>query len=202
MRVSETNKTTRGATVKKAPIDVLNKVLEDALKHGFAFRSLRAIAETAGISHRMLIYHFGSQEGLWAAIIDKVRSSETLLFETEAEAVDSPAALQALLKSFWQRYTSEQFLPFYQLHFETYSYALRHRQECGVFLDGVVDTWVQMLTRLFERAGFAPEAARHRARMVLAATRGYHLDLITTGDREAVEASALAMVEVVCAGPG
>ncbi|WP_343038203.1 TetR/AcrR family transcriptional regulator [Pseudomonas piscis] len=196
--MSDTHKATRSATVKKAPIDVLNKVLDDALKHGFAFRSLRAIAETAGISHRMLIYHFGSQEGLWAAIIDKVRVSETLLFEAEAERVDSPEALRALLTSFWQRYTSEQFLPFYQLHFETYSYALRHREECAGFLDGVVSTWVEMLAPLFVRAGFAAEAAQHRARMVLAATRGYHLDLITSGDRAAVEASAQAMVEVVC----
>ncbi|MBK3431515.1 TetR/AcrR family transcriptional regulator [Pseudomonas fluorescens] len=186
--------------IKRPPIDVLKKVMEDALKNGFAFRSLRAIAETSGISHRMLIYHFGSQEGLWSAIINQARQSEKLFFDENTVQVKTPADLRAFFESVWRRYTSQEFLPFYQLHFEIYSYALRHKEECAEFLEGVVIPWSDTLAKLFEKVGFSAKTATVRARLVLAATRGYHLDLITTGDKELVENSAFEMLDLIC-GP-
>lgn len=187
--------------IKRPPVDVLKKVVNDALKNGYAFRSLRAIAETSGISHRMLIYHFGSQHGLWSAIISEVRESERALFAAKTEHVNSVDELKEFLQAFGRRYTSSDFLPFYQLHFETYSYALRHRDECSEFLEGVVQPWVTALTALFEKVGFSEEDAHQRARIVLASTRGYFLDLITTGDSEQVERSASTLLNLVCAMP-
>jgi len=184
--------------VKKPPIDVLQKVVADALKNGYAFRSLRAIAETSGISHRMLIYHFGSQHGLWSAIINDVRESESRLFQAQAEHVSSAEDLKEVLIAFGRRYTTDEFLPFYQLHFETYSYALRHREECAEFLGGVVQPWVDALASLFIRAGFQEADGHQRARIILAATRGFFLDLLTTGDVKRVDSSATALLNLVC----
>lgn len=191
----------RKQAIKHPPADVLKKVVNDALKNGYAFRSLRAIAETSGISHRMLIYHFGSQHGLWSAIINEVRGSESKLFMAETEHVNSAADLRDFLEAFGQRYRTGEFLPFYQLHFETYSYALRHREECEEFLEGVVQPWVDVLAALFMKVGFHEEDAHQRARLILAATRGYFLDLITTGDVKSVESSVTAMLNLVCAKP-
>lgn len=197
--MSKVNNSGERQVVKRPPIDVLKKVVDDALKNGYAFRSLRAIAETSGISHRMLIYHFGSQHGLWSAIINEVRESEKSLFTAETENVKSVDDLKELLQTFGQRYTTGDFLPFYQLHFETYSYALRHREECSEFLDGVVEPWIEVLTALFEKVGFGEEDASHRARIILAATRGFFLDQITTGNMEEVERSAATLLNLVCA---
>ncbi len=187
--------------IKRPPIDVLKKIMDDALKNGFAFRSLRAIAETSGISHRMLIYHFGSQEGLWSAIINQMRQSERLFFDEKTAQINTPEDLREFFESIWRRYTSPEFLPFYQLHFEIYSYALRHKEDCAEFLQGVVTPWAATVAALFEKVGFPAKTATVRARMVLAATRGYHLDLITTGDRELVEYSALEMLDLICKPP-
>ena len=63
---------------------LLEAVIGVALADGIADKSLRAIAEAAGTSHRMLIHHFGSKEGLWVAI---VREVERRQLESVAELV-------------------------------------------------------------------------------------------------------------------
>ncbi|OEC42257.1 hypothetical protein A7D27_11815 [Pseudomonas sp. 1D4] len=78
---------------------------------------MRGIAETSGISHRMLIYHFCSQDGVWAAIIEQARSTEQAAFAEGSEAVHCPVILRAFLDGLWQRYSSAEALR-YQLHIE------------------------------------------------------------------------------------
>lgn len=190
-----------GQPVKTPPEGILRKVVDDALRHGYVFRSMRAIAETSGISHRMLNYHFGSQFGLWSAIIGEVRGSENSLFKSETERVHSIEDLKGFFITFWRRYTTQEFRAFYQLHFETYSYALRHREECADFLSGVVEPWVGAIAELFLKVGFSEEEARERARIVLAAMRGFTLDFLTTGDAEQIERSGKTLLELICAKP-
>lgn len=185
--------------IKTPPASILQKVVKDALEHGYVFRSMRAIAETSGISHRMLNYHFGSQYGLWAAIIGEVRGSESSLFRSETERVNSVEDLKAFFITFWRRYTTEEFRAFYQLHFETYSYALRHREECADFLSGVVEPWVGAIAELFRKVGFTCEQADERARIMLAAMRGFTLDFLTTGDAEQIERSGRTLLDLICA---
>lgn len=186
---------------KNPPQDILKKVIDDALKHGYVFRSMRAIAETSGISHRMLIYHFGSQYGLWTSIIKEVRTAESERFKTETELVNSTEDLKNLFITFWRRYTSDNFRAFYQLHFETYSYALRHREECADFLDGVVEQWIEVISALFIKVGFDRKDAHHRARIILAAMRGFSLDFLTTGDAGQIEKSGRTLLDLVCTKP-
>ena len=47
--------------------DLLRRVVKAAAEGGLARRSLRDLAAGVGTSHRMLIHHFGSREGLLAA---------------------------------------------------------------------------------------------------------------------------------------
>ncbi|TGN40456.1 TetR/AcrR family transcriptional regulator [Marinobacter confluentis] len=196
-------KKTEGAEqpVKTPPASILRKVVNDALEHGYVFRSMRAIAETSGISHRMLNYHFGSQYGLWAAIIGEVRGSESALFKAETELVNSVDDLKAFFLTFWRRYTTTEFRAFYQLHFETYSYALRHREECADFLSGVVEPWVGAISELFRKVGFTEQQANERARIMLAAMRGFTLDFLTTGDAGQIENAGRTLLDLVCAPP-
>lgn len=185
-------------TAKKPPQELIKRVVDDALEHGYVFRSMRAIAETSGISHRMLIYHFGGQYGLWASIIREVRAGESELFKSETELVKTTDDLKRFFLTFWRRYTSEEFRAFYQLHFETYSYALRHREECADFLEGVVEPWLEAISHLFAKVGFTRSEADHRARIMLAAMRGFSLDFLTTGDTEEIEESGRTLLDLVC----
>ena len=67
---------------------LLAAVVTVALTEGISDKSLRAIAEAAGTSHRMLIHHFGSREGL---LVDVIREVEERQRTVLAEMVADPA---------------------------------------------------------------------------------------------------------------
>src|SRR4051795_7956510 len=48
---------------------LLEAAIEAVAEGGIADLSLRRLAERVGTSHRMLIHHFGSKDGLWVAIV-------------------------------------------------------------------------------------------------------------------------------------
>ena len=65
-----------------APRDrLLAAAVDYAAQHGISDVSLRTLAAGLGTSHRMLIHHFGSKEGLLAAVVTEVerRQRDTLL---------------------------------------------------------------------------------------------------------------------------
>ncbi|WP_291175952.1 TetR/AcrR family transcriptional regulator [Erythrobacter sp.] len=51
---------------------LLPKLATHVLEHGLAGASLRPLAKAAGTSDRMLIYHFGSKDGLVTALLEHV----------------------------------------------------------------------------------------------------------------------------------
>jgi AcrR family transcriptional regulator len=70
---------------------------------GFDGASLREIAAAAGVAQPLLVYHFGSKEGVWRAAVDRLfgrvaQATEAALAEADPEAGE--ARLRALLRSF------------------------------------------------------------------------------------------------------
>ena len=55
---------------------LLAAVLGYVTEHGFSDLSLREVAAAIGTSHRMLIYHFGSREGLLVAVVQAVEAAQ------------------------------------------------------------------------------------------------------------------------------
>lgn len=53
-----------GSTARQRLLDA---AIEYTAEHGISDLSLRSLAAAPGTSHRMLIFHFGSREGLWGA---------------------------------------------------------------------------------------------------------------------------------------
>ena len=51
---------------------LLPKLAGHVLEHGLAGASLRPLAKAAGTSDRMLIYHFGSKDGLVTALLEHI----------------------------------------------------------------------------------------------------------------------------------
>ena len=61
-----------------------------AAANGIAGKSLREIARGAGTSHRMLLYHFGSREGLLAAIVAAIEAAQRAVMVAMAEQAKTP----------------------------------------------------------------------------------------------------------------
>ena len=61
---------------------LLSDAVEHFAKNGIGDASLRSIAASIGTSHRMLIYHFGSREGLLAEVVRTVEQQQRDLLAT------------------------------------------------------------------------------------------------------------------------
>ncbi|RSD10450.1 TetR/AcrR family transcriptional regulator [Amycolatopsis eburnea] len=164
--------------IETSPRDrLLAAAIDHIAHHRGTEKSLRALAADLGTSHRMLIYHFGSKEGLLTAVAREVEARQR-------------AALTGLDPAeFWRRLTDDDLRANERLFFQLYGQALGGTPGTTGLLDGVIDDWLGPIEALLAEHG-VPEADRAaHARLGLAVARGLLLDLVTTGDREAVDAA-------------
>jgi AcrR family transcriptional regulator len=169
--------------VSAASDALLDRCLDVLRRTGFSQLSLREIAAEVGTSHRMLIYHFGSSEGLLAQIIARIEADTRVLLA----GLTAEGSIFDASREFWARITTPEMLPAQRLFFEIYVQALYGREWTAAFRESVIRAWEGPLTALFERAGVGnPEA---HARLGLAVTRGLGLDLLMTSERDQVDAA-------------
>jgi len=183
-----------------------DRLLHDAIayvaEHGLADLSLRRLAAAIGTSHRMLIYHFGSKEGLVVAVIRAVEEQQRVrLAELELDPGLSPADMA---RRMWQHLSDPAMWRNERLFFEMYGHALQARAPGSAdFLRDIVESWLEPIAAIRAAQGMAPDAARAQARLDLAMTRGLLLDLLATGDRAAADAAveqAIALYDAWSAG--
>jgi len=180
----------------------LAAVVGVALADGIADKSLRAIAEAAGTSHRMLIHHFGSREGLLVAVIQEVEARQrAALSDLSGDLAAAPGAEPVDLGPiFWERLRSPALAPQERLFFEVYGQALQGRRWARPLLDGIVENWVGPVAAMLEAAvGVSPETARVIARLYVAVGRGLLLDVLATGEDQEVDAAMRYFQEMLFA---
>ena len=159
---------------------LLTAAVEQAMRGGITDMSLRELAAAIGTSHRMLLYHFGSRDGLLAAVAHVVE-------EAQRAAVSQQGITIANARQFWQHFSDPQLWPAERLFFELYAHALLGRPGTEGFLENAIEPWVTAIApAIAHEAGLDDKTARAEARLVVAVTRGLLLDLLATGDRDAV----------------
>jgi AcrR family transcriptional regulator len=171
--------------------------MEHVARHGVGDLSLRALAKALGTSHRMLIYHFGSREGLLIEVIRAVEAQQrAALMEMLADPDEPP---EATMRRMWARVADPALWPNERLFFEVYAQALQGSAYALPLLDGIVDLWVGPLTKLAVAQGRDEGTARAEARLGVAVTRGLLLDLLATRNREAVDEAMERYIEAISA---
>jgi len=158
---------------------LLAAAVRHALDAGIADLSLRQLAAAIGTSHRMLLYHFGSREGLLVAVTQAVEEQQ------RAALLGSGTTPQDARRS-WEHLSDPRMWPQERLFYELYAYALRGRPGTEGFLDGIVESWVAPIAAALVEAGADERTARADARLAVAVVRGLLLDLLATGDRAGV----------------
>lgn len=156
-----------------SPRDRLLASVIDAIESdGLGARSLRDLARDAGTSHRMLIHHFGSRDGLLVAIVTEVEArTRALLHERTGGPGD-------LLAATWKQVSDPALWPFERLFFECYARGAQGEEPFDRLLPALVDDWL---------AAYPRGRARDQARLGLAVVRGLLLDLVATEDRAGVD---------------
>jgi AcrR family transcriptional regulator len=166
---------------------LLEAVIAHLAEHGLADTSLRGLAAAVGTSHRMLSYHFGSRRELLVEVSRTVeRRQRDALAAMLADDGRSPVDV---IRGMYERVADPALDPHERLFFELYARALRKGAEEDGFLPEAVEAWIGPSSELFARMGFDEAESRAEARLSLAVARGLLLDLLATGDREAVDAA-------------
>jgi AcrR family transcriptional regulator len=166
---------------------LLDAVIGHFTADGLADQSLRRIAEAVGSSHRMLLYHFGSKDGL---LLEVVRAVEA---RTQAEfaaiGADAGGETDELVRRMWAHVADPAWADFERLFFALYGRALQGDASTLPLLKDDLEGWLETNVAVATALGVPADVTRVHARLGLAVTRGLLLDLLATGDRAGVEAA-------------
>ena len=149
--------------------ELLAAVVASCAARGIGHRSLRELAADAGTSHRMLLHHFGSREGLLVAVVEEVERRQAEFATTLA---GSPP--EALLAAMWAHLSEPTLRPFERLFFESYARGANGEAPVDRLLPAVVDAWLRT-------DGPAPAPDPALTRLGLAVGLDLLVDLAATG---------------------
>jgi AcrR family transcriptional regulator len=169
-----------------SPRDRLLAAVIQYIQHaGVSDLSLRELAAAIGTSHRMLLYHFGSREGLLVAVVQSVEDAQRAFL---ADLMSDPRASRTeVMRRMWQRLADPSLWPNERLFFELYAQALQGRPGTAGMLEDVVDAWIRPMVEYAREHQMDVEAAEADTRLGVAVVRGLLLDLLATRDRAAVD---------------
>ena len=151
-----------------------------ALEHGLIGLSLRPLAAALGTSDRMLIYHFGSKDGLITAVLDAscARSVRTI-----RELPASPSVRQAVL-DLWEAFEEPQLLRCQRLYVEAAALGLFGREPYATSVRASNEVWMAEIVAHLKKSGAGRQAAR-LATLIDAAFNGILLDQPLDSERAA-----------------
>ena len=166
--------------------ELLEAAYRYVLSNGLADMSLRPLAREIGSSPRVLLFLFGSKEGLIRALLARAREDELRYLE---ELRDSRGALEAG-REVWSWLAAPSHRALLALWVEGYARSLL--SEPGPWAGFGRDTVNDWLKLLAERQPAdrhdTPEGEAERT-LLLAVLRGALLDLLATGDIDRVTAA-------------
>lgn len=174
--------------------ELLAAATEYVLENGVRDFSLRPVAQALGVSHATLIRHFETRDALIAEVLENIRVDfERRLFTPEIRTAESA---QELLRAAWQLLCQpreqRQFLVLFEL-------VAAGAHTPGGPLSRLATDWLTLIETELTRYGWPAESVSRTATFVLAQVRGLQLDLLTTGDRERVDAAFELTVDLLTA---
>ncbi len=174
---------------------LLDKAMGHVATHGLSDLSLRELAAAIGTSHRMLIYHFGSREGLVAAIVAAMEAQQREALAALADGATSP---RALIEAQWAQLTDPGLRPFVALFFEVLAMAVHQRPGTEGFLEQLTDPWLALAADLAARMELVTDV--DELRLGVAVSRGLLIEVLATGEVDGPTASLHRFLDMWEAG--
>jgi AcrR family transcriptional regulator len=166
--------------------ELLDAAYRYALAHGLADLSLRPLAAAIGSSPRVLLFLFGSKDGLVRELLARARGDELALLTTAR--VDSPGRdavkdFGSAVRVTWRWLADDAHRPLLMLWCEAYARSLVEPGGAWAnFARQTVDDWLAVLARAQAPARRRTQAGLAERTLALAVLRGAVLDLLATGD--------------------
>ena len=177
--------------------ELLEAAYRYALTNGIADLSLRPLAAAIGSSPRVLLYLFGSKDGLVRALLARARADELELLE-RLRGGNAGAGLPQALAVIWEWLADPAHRELLALWLEGYAQAVADPAGPWTgFAEQTVNDWLAVLEQ-FQAPGErrSPEGATRRA-LALAVLRGALLDLLATGDLARTGAIVRQQIELL-----
>ena len=176
---------------RRARDRLLDAVIEHFAADGLADQSLRRIAEAIGTSHRMLLYHFGSKDGLLVEVVRAVEARTQGAVRRDGRRRPAGADRRGGAADVGLRRRPRRWADFERLFFALYGAPSRATRAAAPLLRGRLERWLAAQRRAGRRAGSAcpPRSPASTPDSALAVIRGLLLDLLATGDRGGVDAA-------------
>ncbi len=164
--------------------ELLELAYQYAMQRGQTDLTLRPVAAAVGSSPRVLLYLFGSKDGLIRALLARARTDEiAMLAELRQADKTGGAGLRAAATRIWSWLADETRRPLLRLWLDGYARSLREPDgPWAGFGVTTVDDWLALL------ADFQPESERDtpaglaERSLLLAVLRGALLDLLASDD--------------------
>jgi AcrR family transcriptional regulator len=172
---------------KSAKDLLLDQVVDHFVAEGMGDLSLRKIAAAVGTSHRMLLYHFGSKNGLLLEVVRAVEARTRTQFGEIGQG--SGVETDQVIREMWQFVADPGQGDFERLFFALYGRALQGDAQVRPLLGESITSWLEANDAPAAAQGIPLDQSRIHARLGLAVVRGLLLDLLATGDRAGVDAS-------------
>jgi AcrR family transcriptional regulator len=178
--------------------ELLEKAYDWVLAHGLADMSLRPLAEAVGSSPRVLLFLFGSKDGLVRALLARARADETAFLDRAREAGGEVGEVGAVLSQVWDWLAEPAHRSVLTLWIEAYGRSLSEPDgPWAGFAERTVDDWLTMLAELQPARRRRTAAGAAERTTVLAVLRGAFLDLAATGDTARVTAAVRAYLRTL-----
>jgi len=158
------------------------QAIEYVLSHGMNDLALRPLAKALKTNARMLVYHFGSREGLMREILAGLREVGDARIREWFRQPGQSHTLESFLRWYWKFMSAPEARSIIRMIFELYALALRSPKDYPGVLEGPVAYW-KKLTRKTRQS----KSEEAMATLMQAATRGLLLDLCATGNRTRTE---------------
>jgi AcrR family transcriptional regulator len=160
-------------------------VVDYVLAHGISNLSLRPLAEALGVSTYSLVYHFGSKDGVVAAILAHVEERQQAMVAGWIDELGH-ASLGAIMRRYWEVWCSpDELAPYHRLFYEVYALSLQQPARFPGFVErGGAQPWLTFIRDVALRSGLGEGDANVIAWLMASTVAGALLALLGTGDKE------------------
>jgi len=166
---------------------LLSLAADWCLENGVGDLTLRALGQAIGTNNRMLLYYFGSKEQLIADALTEVMSRYPGIARVLDELDRHEVPLAERLDAAWHGLAAEP-VPM-RLFFEVFGLAAHHPGRFDSYLHVVGAVWIDRVATALRGDGVPAADARLLGREIVALWRGLQFDLVSGGDRRAVDAT-------------
>jgi len=166
--------TDKDSTPSPRQSQLLELAYRYALKHGLAELSLRPLATAIGSSPRVLLYLFGSKDGLVRALLARAREDELeMLDHLHASSAETPAGLDDAAAHVWTWLAAKEHRALLTLWVEGYARSLLDLDgPWASFATHTVEDWLNLLAAAQPAEHRNTPAGRAQRTLTLAVLRG------------------------------